>query len=271
LGIHPDQLADTVLIAGDPGRIERISARFDRIEMKHHNREFITHTGELNGHRITALATGIGTDNIDIVLNELDVLVNVDLQTREVREETRSLSVVRLGTCGALRPELTVDSLVVSEFALGLDNVVHYYGHQSSNEESDLLDEITRQCQFPESLPPPYIVKGDELLVQRIGHGCSRGITVTAGGFYGPQGRYLRLIPAANELNEHFSRFEHNGLHCLNYEMETSALYGLGAMLGHRTCTVCTVVANRYAKAFSSDHEGAVENMIDHVLSRIFD
>lgn len=269
LGLHPDQIGDIIFIAGDPGRIARISERFDRVDHKVQNREFVTHTGELGGRRVSALATGIGTDNIDIVLNELDALVNIDLVDRSVRKNTRALKIIRLGTCGALQPELEVDSLVVSSFALGLDNVMHYYDNEMDDEESELLEAILTHCSFPINMPKPYLVKGDEGMLEVLSPGNSSGITVTAGGFYGPQGRRLRLSPRIADLNQKLSSLDLNGLRCMNYEMETSALYGLSSLMGHHACTVCTVVANRHGKKFSKDHHRAVDNMIDSVLGKI--
>jgi len=269
IGVRPEEIGDVVLIAGDPGRIKKISNRFDRLNFVHENREFVTHTGELGGMRITAMATGIGTDNIDIVLNELDALVNIDLNTRQVKEQLKSLKIIRLGTCGALRPDVAVDSFVVSRFALGLDNVCQYYDHEYSETEQGLLKKIQETLVCPPSFPSFYLSEGDSDLVNLLGKDCRKGITATASGFYGPQGRQLRMRPAAPDLNDQFAEFDHNGLQFLNYEMETSALYGLSAMLGHQACTICTVIANRCSKTYSGNYQKAVDGMIEHVLERL--
>ncbi len=268
LGLRPEHVGDLVLVAGDPGRIATISALFERIEHRAQNREFVSHTGVYHGTRITALATGIGTDNIDIVLNELDALVNVDLERRTPLATHRSLRIVRLGTCGALQPDIPVDARIVSTHGLGLDNVLHYYAHEHEAHEEAILDAFLAHVPWPGALPRPYLATGDADLVRLMAEGNHAGITATAGGFYGPQGRQLRLGTAVEKLNERFTDFRHEGLRIANYEMETSALYGLGALLGHRTCTVCTVVANRFRREFSRDHHAAVRTMVGEVLER---
>lgn len=269
LALRPEQLGDTVLVVGDQGRVERISRLFDRVDHRVQNREFVSHGGELRGHRITALSTGIGTDNIDIVLNELDALVNIDLGTRSPKRDTKSLRIIRLGTCGSLQEDIPVDSRIVSAYGVGLDNVLHYYAYESTDAELRLLNDLLAHTGWPDNLPLPYVAAGDKELVERLGHGNTVGITLTAGGFYGPQGRQLRLPPSVDGLNEAFSSFAHEGLRATNYEMETSALYGLGGLLGHRVCTVCAVVANRLRKEYSKDHHAAIDRMIAEVLERV--
>lgn len=269
LALRPEQLGDIVLIAGDPGRIEAISKRFQTVEHRSQNREFVAHTGTLNGRRVTALATGIGPDNIDIVINELDALVNIDLTTRKPKEATRALTIVRLGTCGALQEDIPVDQLVVSHSAIGLDGMMHYYANEQTDAEIDLLQDFLSQTGWPDNLPIPYVATGDEALVRNLGRENHIGITVTAGGFYGPQGRQLRAIPAVDGLNDALTDVRHGDLRIANYEMETSALYGLSGLLGHRACTVCAVVANRLRKEYSKDHHAAIGRMIDLVLDRV--
>ncbi|MCB0795077.1 MAG: nucleoside phosphorylase [Flavobacteriales bacterium] len=268
LDLHPEQLGELVLIAGDPGRIALISAQFETIDHRSRNREFVAHTGSYHGTRVTALATGIGTDNIDIVLNELDALVNIDLNERRPRNTLRSLRIVRLGTCGSLQPDIPVDQLIVSSHGLGLDNVLHYYAHEQDDAGTSLVNALIDHCQWPAHLPPPYIASGDPGLVDILKKGNHCGITATAGGFYGPQGRRLRLAPAMPGLNSSLTDFRYGELRVLNYEMETSALYGLSALLGHQACTVCAVVANRYRREFSRDHAATIRNMIGMVLER---
>lgn len=269
LGLRPEHVGDLVLVAGDPGRIATISALFERIEHRAQNREFVSHTGVYHGTRITALATGIGTDNIDIVLNELDALVNIDLAARSPKSEHRSLRIVRLGTCGALQEDIPVDSLVVSAYGVGLDNVLHYYAYENTDAEARLQNALLVHTDWPDNLPYPYVAAGDKDLIERLGHGNTTGITFTAGGFYGPQGRQLRLLPSVDGLNERISSFAHDGSRATNYEMETSALYGLSGLLGHRACTVCAVVANRLRKEYSKDHHAAIDRMIAQVLERL--
>lgn len=269
LALRPEQLGDLVFVVGDPDRVKLISEHFDTVEHRSQNREFIAHTGTLNGARITALSTGIGTDNIDIVLNELDALVNIDLEKRTPRKEQKALTIIRMGTCGALQEDIPVDELIVSHSALGLDNVLHYYAHEQTDAELRILQAFLTHTEWPDNLPLPYLATGDPQLVARLGHGNHIGITATAGGFYGPQGRQLRAIPSVGGLNETFTSFQHEDLRLLNFEMETSAIYGLGGLLGHKACTVCTVVANRLRKEYSRDHEAAIGRMIDQVLERM--
>jgi len=269
LALRPEQLGDLVFVVGDPDRVKLISAHFDTVEHRSQNREFVAHTGTRNGARITALATGIGTDNIDIVLNELDALVNIDLEKRTPKKEQKSLTIIRMGTCGSLQEDIPVDELIVSHSGLGLDNVLHYYAHEQTDAELRMLQAFLVHTEWPDNLPMPYLATGDPQLVARLGHGNHIGITATAGGFYGPQGRQLRAIPSVGGLNETFTSFQHEDLRLLNFEMETSAIYGLSGLLGHKACTVCTVVANRLRKEYSKDHQAAIGRMIDQVLERM--
>lgn len=269
LALRPEQLGDLVIVVGDQGRVDKVSRHFERIEHRVQNREFIAHTGVLHGTHITALSTGIGTDNIDIVLNELDALMNIDLAARSPKSEHRSLRIVRLGTCGALQEDIPVDSLVVSAYGVGLDNVLHYYAYENTDAEARLQNALLVHTDWPDNLPYPYVAAGDKDLIERLGHGNTTGITFTAGGFYGPQGRQLRLLPSVDGLNERISSFAHDGSRATNFEMETSALYGLSGLLGHRACTVCAVVANRLRKEYSKDHHAAIDRMIAQVLERL--
>lgn len=269
LALRPEQLGDLVIVVGDQGRVEKVSRHFEQVEHRVQNREFVAHTGVLRGTHITALSTGIGTDNIDIVLNELDALANIDLVARTPRKEHRSLRIVRLGTCGALQEDIPVDSRIVSAFGVGMDNVLHYYAYESTDAEVRLLNAFLNHSEWPDNLPYPYVAGGDKELVSALGHDNTVGITFTAGGFYGPQGRQLRLLPSVDGLNERISSFAHEEHRATNFEMETSALYGLGGMLGHRVCTVCTVVANRLRKEYSKDHHTAIDRMIAEALDRL--
>jgi uridine phosphorylase len=233
------------------------------------NREFVTHTGMYKGKRFTAMSTGIGTDNIDIVLNELDALVNIDLGTRTVKAEKRSLNIVRIGTSGALQGDIPVDTFVASSHGMGLDGMLNYYAAMPSCDEPGIAEAFMKHAGWIKGLPYPYTVAASEMLLQKIAHDQVQGITATAPGFYGPQGRQLRLAPALPDLNEKLGSFSHNGMRITNFEMETSALYGLGKLLGHNTCTICSIVANRVARQYSKNYKIAVDRLIAMVLERL--
>lgn len=270
LNLHPEQVADRVIVVGDPNRVKLISRQFDKIEHKISHREFITHTGEYRGKRITVIATGIGPDNIDIVLNELDAAVNIDLKERIIRKKKKSLDIVRIGTSGALQPDIAVDSFIVSAYGLGIDGLMNFYKFNHTPEERKIERAFVAQTGWHPRLNKPYVVKGSAELVSRIGKGMQKGITVTAPGFYGPQGRTLRLLPAVKHLNEKLTAFSFaNNWRITNFEMETSALYGLGKALGHRCCTVCAIIANRVAKQYSQNSKKTIEQLIETVLERI--
>ena len=269
LALQPDQVAHKIIVAGDPDRIATISAKFDSIECKIQNREFITHTGTFNGQRVTAMATGIGTDNIDIVLNELDALVNCNLHERTVKEQLTSLEIVRVGTCGSIQEHVPADEIVVSTHAIGLDGLMNFYDFEMDAEENKMFEEFKSQTEWRDRFNKPYLVKGSSDLIGRIGKGFHRGVTMTANGFYAPQGRRLRLLPRHPEVNEDLRKFKFEGNMIVNYEMETSALYGLSKLMGHKACTVCAVVANRYANSFSDDYKPVMNKLIDDVLERL--
>lgn len=269
LKLKPEHIAQNVILVGDPGRVELISAKFDNIEYKIQNREFITHTGFYKGKRITVISTGIGTDNIDIVLNELDAVVNLDLEKRIVKEKHNQLNIIRIGTSGALQKDIPVDSFVVSTYGLGLDGLLPFYKGLSAINEKELVDEFILQTKWNTEFNRPYIVKGSEELIQKIAFDFHKGITATANGFYGPQGRKLRLELQQNNLNELLNKFTYKNHRITNFEMETSALYGLGKLLGHKTCTVCAIVANRMAQQYSKDYKSAVDKLINIVLERL--
>lgn len=269
LNLHPGEVAKTIIIVGDPGRVRKVSRRFDTIELEKQNREYLTHTGTLNGKRISVISTGMGPDNIEIFLNELDALFNIDLQTREIRDEKVSLDIVRIGTCGGIHPSAIGDQWVVSSKAIGLDNLMQYYGIEHTEEQQSLLDAFYAHTNWPSTQIPLYTADGSESLINKLSDNCITGITATAPGFYAPQGRQLRGTTVIPSIEEQLSTFEFDGAPLLNFEMETSALYGLGTMLGHNCCTVCTVIANRFAKSFSADYKQSVERLIDHTISRL--
>ena len=269
LALKPDQVADTVIVVGDPGRVRRISEKFDHVEVQVSNREFLTHTGSINGRRITVLSTGIGVDNIDIVMNELDALRNVDLVERCELEKQNPLDIIRLGTSGSLNPDLEVGSFVNSMYALGLDGVMHFYDVDYEADERELIEEFTSHVSWHLEGIRPYAVRSDKDMSGLFQDGFFKGITATACGFYGPQGRKLRLNPAFSEINERMADFSFRGIPMANYEMESSALFGLGAALGHRCTTVCVIVANRLRNEFAKDHHADVDQLIDAVLERL--
>ena len=269
LKLRPEHIADDVIVVGDPGRVDRITQRFDAVEERIHNREFVTHVGRVGQKRITVLATGIGTDNIDIVLNELDAAVNIDLSSKIEKEEKKSLNIIRMGTSGSLQADVPVDTILISDAAFGFDGVLHFYDHGDLFDRP-IMDAFAAHMNFPSAMALPYAVKGSSELIHRIADERTvRGITITANGFYGPQGRQLRLPIAIPDMNDRMANFEFDGKRITNYEMETSALYGLGRLLGHNTCTACIIIANRPAGTYSENHMASESKMIDHVLGKL--
>lgn len=270
LNLMPEQIAPNIIVVGDQGRVAQVSKHFDRIDHTVQNREFLTHTGSIGSFPISVMSTGIGTDNIDIVVNELDALFNIDLQQRSIRSEKTRLNIIRLGTCGALQEDIPVDELLLSTHGMGLDTVTGYYAAEFEDDEKELAKAFQMHSTWPEQIPAPYFVKAGGELVNRInGKDMYTGITATAGGFYGPQGRILRLPLRISDLNESLNSFRHGEHRITNFEMETSALYALSAMLGHQACTVCAVIANRFSKSFSRDYHPTVNRMIATVLERL--
>lgn len=266
LNLRPEQVGDLIITAGDPGRIASISKHFDKVDFRSEKREFVAHTGSIGNKRITAISTGIGTDNIDIVLSELDALANIDLETRTIRPQKKSLTIVRLGTSGGLQADLGVDTVVVSSYGIGLDNLMHYYSWEPSEEELALGEAIAVHCGLSGSAIKPYCAAADDGLLQRFSASFRSGITVTCSGFYGPQGRTLRGRPAFPHLLDALPTFRFGSHQITNFEMETSGIYGMGRMLGHRCLSVNTIVANRVEQRFSSDPHMAVERMIVQAL-----
>ncbi len=269
LKLRPEQLASTIILVGDPQRVEIVSNHFDKVEFKSCNREICTHTGTLNNKRLTVLSTGMGTDNIDIVLNELDALVNVDLDKRVKKDEHTTLNIIRLGTSGALQPDVPLNSFIVSEYGLGLDSVVLYYEKKEEVIEKELTEAFYKFSNWPKDLSKPYIIKGSEKLIEKLEEGFLKGITATSPGFYGPQGRVVRLELAYPNIINSLHSFKYKDKQILNFEMETSALYGLGKMLGHNTLTICVAIANRYRREYNNDYRVAVKKLIETVLERL--
>ena len=269
LGLYPENIADDIIVVGDPGRVPEISKYFDSVELKIQNRELVTHTGIYNGKRVSAISTGMGPDNIDIVINELDALVNIDFETRTAKNTTRKLRVIRLGTSGALQADIPVDSFVASSYGLGIDGVLNFYKGLPAIHEAEIADEFIRKTQWPENLAKPYIVKSSELLLDKIAFDMNKGITATAPGFFGPQGRQLRADLAFPDINERLTSFSFNGIPITNFEMETSALYGLTKLLGHEALTICVIIANRIQHTFSKNYKPLMEQLIKTVLDRV--
>ncbi len=263
LDLLPEEIAGTVVTVGDPDRVREFSKYFDTIEVKRQHREFVTHTGTIGGKRLTVLSSGIGPDNIDIVMNELDALVNIDFTTRTVREELRSLNIIRVGTSGSLQGDIGVDEWVVSTHGLGVDNLLNFYIHHRNDEEAQLLQSFITHTQLKGE---PYIAGAAPSLLKHFTREFHQGITVTCPGFYGPQGRILRLGVSNPHLIDRLTDFRFGQHRITNFEMETSAIFGLGKLLGHHCLALNAIVANRIKKEFSKDGKAAVENLIRKFL-----
>jgi uridine phosphorylase len=266
LNLKPDEIGNTVFLVGDPDRVKEVSKHFDKIEYKGQYREFITHTGTIGKKRLTVLSTGIGTDNIDITLNELDALVNIDLTTREIKPTLTSLNIMRIGTSGALQSEIPVDSFIASTHGLGIDNLLNFYRLEQNDEEKQLLHSFVTSTQMHSQIGYPYIAGASGSLIKHFVQDFYQGITVTCPGFYGPQGRVLRLGISNPELVNRLTQFRFGQHRITNFEMETSAIYGLSRLLGHNCLSLNAVIANRVRKEFSKDGKAAVENLIIKVL-----
>jgi uridine phosphorylase len=270
LHLLPQDLADTVITVGDPDRVPRVSRYFDTIDLKKSKREFVTHTGTINGKRITVISSGISTDNIDIVLNELDALVNIDLKTRLPKTELKKLNIIRIGTSGAIQADIPVDSLLVSKAAFGLDTLMHYYKQNIKKSEQELLNAL-KQVLPKDGGFVPYIALADPGLIANLGHDLLQGITFTAPGFYAPQGREIRAHAAHPELMNALQQFNLNGQRITNLEMETAGIYGLSAVFGHRAISFNVILANRSTQTFSKQPEKIVDHYIVQLLDRIAD
>lgn len=269
IALTPEMVADHVILVGDPGRVKSVSSRFDKIHFERQHREFITHTGEYKGKMVTVISTGIGTDNIDIVLNELDAAVNIDLKTREIKKKLRKLNLIRIGTSGSLQPDIPVDAFVASTFGLGLDILLNYYELEQTELEEELADAFEEHTQWPATLHLPVFVEGSKSLLKKALPFTKQGITATAPGFFGPQGRQLRLKPLIPDLNELLTGFKYQDHRITNFEMETSGLYGIGRALGHDCITLCAIIANRIKKEYSKNAQKSIETLIDLVLEEM--
>ena len=266
LNVRPEEIADTIITVGDPDRVAHVSRYFDRIEHICAHREFITHTGYIGNKRLSVMSTGIGPDNIDIALNEVDALVNIDFNTRTIKSERKSVSIVRMGTCGSLQGEVGVDQLVAGTHGLGVDNLLHFYSIQNNEEEKAILAAFESHTQINSHKLFPYIASASAGLLKHFTEGYAHGITVTCPGFYGPQGRILRLPLAMPNLVDQMTSFRYGNHHIANFEMETSAIYGLCNLLGHQCLSINVIVANRVKKEYSKDMAKAVDHMIQKSL-----
>ncbi len=269
LHLLPGEVADKVIVVGDPARVELIGEMLDDVRVRRSNREFATITGSYRGHDITIISSGIGTDNIDIVLNELDALVNIDLQSGVAADEPRSLTIVRIGTAGGLQADLEPGSFVATARAVGFDGVLHFYEGYEWCVDHGLADALASHLEWPDPLPYPYAVVADEDLLERVAEEITRGITISSPGFYAPQGRRLRLEPFDSELNDNITSFRYGGGRITNYEMESSAIYGLSRLMGHKALSICVIIANRVTGQFLSDYNPSVRNLARLVLDRL--
>ncbi|MDE3237267.1 MAG: nucleoside phosphorylase [Bacteroidota bacterium] len=268
IDLRPDELADTVITVGDPDRVAKVSKYFDTIEVQRQHREFVSHTGYVGKKRITVISTGIGPDNIDIVLNELDALKNIDLSSRNIKPTISPLTIIRLGTSGSLQADIPVDSFVAGTHGLGLDNLLHYYRPDNNDEEQQILQQFIAHTQLSGNIQP-YLATASAGVIKHFVDGYHQGITVTCPGFYGPQGRVLRLGLANPMLIDRLTSFRFGNHWISNFEMETSAIYGLGKLLGHHCLSVNVIVANRVRKEFSKDGNAAIENLLQKSLAII--
>ncbi len=270
LHLRPEQIADKIILVGDQDRVTMVAKYFDTIECEVQSREFHTITGTYKGKRISCVSTGIGCDNIDIVMTELDALVNIDLEKREVKQELKTLELVRLGTCGGLQPFTPIGSFIASVKSIGFDGLLNYYAGRDEVCDLALEKAFMKDMLWSAKKPAPYVAVADKDLIERVaGDDMVKGITCACGGFYGPQGREVRLAIQDPDQNEKIEAFEYDGLRICNFEMESSALAGLAALLGHKAMTCCIVVANRYNKEMNTEYKSSITDLIELVLERI--
>jgi uridine phosphorylase len=270
LNLKPADISDKIVIVGDPGRVEMLSTMLHDIRVRKENREFRTVTGSFENSEITIISSGIGTDNIDIVLNELDALVNIDLITGVVKDDPKSLTIVRIGTSGAVRSDIPAGSCVMAETAIGFDGLLHFYEGYDWLLDTGLSDALVEHLEWPDALSYPYAINADKGLLELFGtEGFRRGITISAPGFYAPQGRRLRLETFDNDINDKLANFEYRGRTISNYEMESSAIYGLSGLLGHKALTICAVIGNRVTGEFVSDYHPIINELARKVFRLI--
>ena len=269
LHLKPQELADTVILVGDPGRVELVSSFFDSVEVRKASREFVSATGTYKGCRMTVLSTGIGCDNLDIVMNELDALANIDFSTREVKKELKSLRILRIGTSGAIQPDIPVGSYVFSHISVGADGLLNWYADRDEVSYKEMEDAFVAHTGWCSTLPAPYFARASKELSELFADSTIPGVTISASGFYGPQGRVLRVPLAMPDMMEKFESFRFGEYKITNFEMEGSALAGLAAKLGHRGATVCCIIANRYHKGAEPDYKELVKGLVVLALNKL--
>ena len=270
LNLQPEDISDKIIIVGDPGRVEMFGTMLKHIRVRKENREFKTVTGSFENSEITIISSGIGTDNIDIVLNELDALVNIDLNTGMIKENPASLTIIRIGTSGALRSDIPAGSSLMTETAIGFDGLLHFYEGYDWLLDTGLSDSLVEHLEWPDALSYPYAINANKELLELFSNeGFIKGITISAPGFYAPQGRRLRLETFDNEINEKLSTFQYRGRTISNYEMESSAIYGLSALLGHKALTICAIIGNRVTGEFISDYKPIIRSIAEKVFRNI--
>ena len=269
LHLRPNDIAGTILLVGDPGRVDTVASFFDRIEFSTSNREFKTTTGWFRGKRLSVVSTGIGTDNIDIVVNELDALFNIDFATRQEKKDKQQLTLIRLGTSGAIQADIPIDSFVLTETAIGFDGLLNFYEGRNEVSNLDMEAAFLAHTQWNPLCAKPYFVSSSESLVARFEDIAIKGITISAPGFYGPQGRVLRIPLATSDINKRIESFRYNNRMITNFEMESSAINGLSKLLGHNSITICAVIANRVTKESSPAYKPTVKKLIEIVLNRL--
>jgi len=271
LNLKPEHISNTIITVGDPDRVSSVTKHFDTIEFKTHKREFHTQTGTYKGKRITVISTGIGTDNIDIVFNELDALVNINLETREVKQELTALNIIRIGTSGSIKEDIPVDAFLISELAAGFDSLLHFYDSESF-QHKDISQALIEQTNWFKAKSDPYVVSCDDSLLNKLSSDKTvTGFTATNVGFYGPQGRILRLALQDNQLNNKLASFNFNGKSITNLEMETAGIYGISKLLGHKALSMNAIIANRATGEFSENPTATVDNLITYTLNKLVD
>jgi hypothetical protein len=269
LHLRPEELADNVILVGDPGRVDMISEYLDGKEFRHQSREFVSVTGKYKGIRMTVLSTGIGTDNIDIVMNELDALANIDFTTREPKAEHRSLNIIRIGTSGAIQPDIPLGSFVFSHISVGCDGLMNWYADRDAIAMTDIEEAFKKHTGWNRHLPDPYFVKAGEKMTRKFSDCTIKGMTIAASGFYGPQGRVLRMPLAMPDMLDTFESFRFGEWRVTNFEMEGSAIAGIAAHLGHNAGTVCCIIANRHLKSSNPDYKPQVRKLVELVLDKL--
>lgn len=267
--LRPDELAGNVILVGDPGRVDMVAGYLEEKEFRHSSREFVSVTGKYKGVRVTVLSTGIGTDNIDIVMNELDALANIDFSTREVKPEKKSLNILRIGTSGAIQPDIPIGSYVFSHISVGCDGLLNWYAGRDSIAVPDIEEAFKKHVGWNRHLPDPYFVHAGKDMCRRFEDCTVKGMTISASGFYGPQGRVLRMPLAMPDMVERFESFRFGDWRITNFEMEGSAIAGIAAHLGHNAGTVCAIIANRYSKNSDPDYKPIVRSLVELSLDRL--